>query len=427
MAGRPGRGSLDPRVDRCHDHDADHRVVGPLLRHALWWSTAARVGTVVVATVAAAFAPNFDDSTSTTLGIARPDLHGLALHARVPLALIKWDAIHLLGIAHDNLAYRHDHALAFFPAMPWLARVVARYVLNPLFGTRTGTDAGVNDQRLLLAWGGIVVANLAFLAASAALFGLVCAVTKRPHRAFLAAVLFACQPASVFMSSFYTESVFAFLGFSGMWAMEQSHWALAALLWALSTLVRSNGILHAGFFAYHFLFVKPRIRLILYAAVVFAPFLWWQWMSWHRFCTPTTAAYTPPTWCATRPLDVPTFGTLHLPAHGLPYTAVQTQYWHVGWLRYWSLAQLPNFAIAAPVLVHSVVQIVNARDWPVPYRVLHAFCVFYGLTSMHVQVVVRMFSCLPLMFVTESRRWVQYSVLWATVGAVLFGLFYPPA
>ncbi|KNE70571.1 hypothetical protein, variant [Allomyces macrogynus ATCC 38327] len=331
----------------------------------------------------------------------------------------------MLGIASDGLTYRHDHALAFFPAMPWLARVVARYVLDPLFGSsRSGSDADANDERLLLAWGGIVVANLAFLAASAALFGLVCTVTKRPHRAFLAAVLFACQPASVFMSSFYTEPVFAFLAFSGMWAMEQSYWALAALLWALSTLVRSNGILHTGFFAYHFLFVK--VRLVVRVVVrISAPVL--TFLPRPRSLGFDLLSYTPPTWCATRPLDVPTLGTPHLPVHGLPYTAVQAQYWHVGWLRYWSLAQLPNFAFAAPVLVHSIVQIVNARDWPVPYRVLHAFCVFYGLTSMHVQVVVRMFSCLPLMFLTESRRWVLYSVLWATVGAILFGLFYPPA
>ncbi|KNE68562.1 hypothetical protein AMAG_12729 [Allomyces macrogynus ATCC 38327] len=123
-----------------------------------------------------------------------------------------------------------------------------------------------------------------------------------------------------------------------MWAMEQSHWALAALLWATSTLVRSNGVLHAGFFSFQFLFVKPRIRLILYAAAVFAPFLWWQWILWHRFCTPATSSYTPPTWCVTRPLDVPFFGMLHLPTHGMPYTAVQAQYWHVGWVQYWSLA-----------------------------------------------------------------------------------------
>lgn len=49
----------------------------------------------------------------------------------------------------------------------------------------------------------------------------------------------------------YTESLFAFLSFSGMLLAFRKRYYLAALIFALATCVRANGILHAGFFIWY--------------------------------------------------------------------------------------------------------------------------------------------------------------------------------
>jgi phosphatidylinositol glycan class V len=140
------------------------------------------------------------------------------------------------------------------------------------------------------------------------------------------------------------------------------------------------------------------------------------------------------------------------------YSFVQDHYWNVGFMRYWELKQIPNFLFAAPMLaltstaVYSYTKFDPSRirilrslkeakypffnDTLLPYVVLQAFLVIYGLFMMHVQVVTRMFSSSPVVFWfaghlcqhTRYRKLVLYYFTWfSIIGAVLFSSFYPPA
>ena len=76
-------------------------------------------------------------------------------------------------------------------------------------------------------------------------------------------------------------------------------------------------------------------------ALVFAPFVYHQYTGYQAFCSTSTnkssiSTDERPSWC-----------TDTLP---LIYSHVQSTYWNVGFLRYWTLQQLPNFVIAAPPL-----------------------------------------------------------------------------
>ena len=67
--------------------------------------------------------------------------------------------------------------------------------------------------------------------------------------AALSAILFSCNPASVFFSAVYSESVFALLMFSALSSLAQRP-LYAAALFGLSTAARSNGIV-SGIFVGH--------------------------------------------------------------------------------------------------------------------------------------------------------------------------------
>lgn len=76
----------------------------------------------------------------------------------------------------------------------------------------------------------------------------------------------------MFMSAFYTESLFALLSFMGMYHITKQRYLLASILWGLASFTRSNAIIYVGFFIYelivsrfrrHSLMVRyPRAQLL---------------------------------------------------------------------------------------------------------------------------------------------------------------------
>lgn len=131
----------------------------------------------------------------------------------------------------------------------------------------------------------------------------------------------------------------------------------------------------------------------------------------------------------------------------------------MGFLRYWELKQLPNFALAAPTLLLTAFGVaVHARAWlsergrarmrdgtargleraqALPYVVLAAALAVQGIVGFHVQIVTRLFTALPAVawaaaeaYVhapAAARAWTVYAVGFGAASAVLFANFYPPA
>lgn len=77
------------------------------------------------------------------------------------------------------------------------------------------------------------------------------------------------------------------------------------------------------------------LHAILLTAVTFVPFTSYQYAAYVTFCTSKTTPKAP--WCSTFPPSI--------------YTHVQAKYWNIGFLRYWTVSQSPNFLMSAPVLV----------------------------------------------------------------------------
>jgi phosphatidylinositol glycan class V len=197
---------------------------------------------------------------------------------------------------------------------------------------------------------------------------------------FVASMLHIVSPAGMFLSSPYTESLFAALNFTGMFLYAQARLtdgpdgkqtvredALilgAGAFFTLATWVRSNGLLSGLLFLFDavsyvlqlpkgglYLDVIRRLVITCSAGTLLGlgsmiP----QYVAYQQYCMSEAGANARP-WCSRT-----------LPSI---YTWVQSQYWfvvtfdclhetkfirNVGFLRYWTFSNLPLFLLAGPML-----------------------------------------------------------------------------
>eukprot|EP00899_Mesostigma_viride_P024493 jgi/Mesvir1/5228/Mv15356-RA.2 len=104
--------------------------------------------------------------------------------------------------------------------------------------------------RATLVLAGLIVNNVAFVAAAVCLYWLSRDVLGDEQLATRASLLFCINPASVFYSMIYSESLYALLSLAGTLCLVRRRLLPAALLFGLSSVTRSNGVLLAGFFVF---------------------------------------------------------------------------------------------------------------------------------------------------------------------------------
>lgn len=114
-----------------------------------------------------------------------------------------------------------------------------------------------------MAFIGTTISIAPILGLNISIFRLTLRLFKDERTAFYSSLFFVLQPANIFMTSIYTESLYSALTFFGLLSFFKSpsndalSWKLlAAALFSLSALTRSNGVLNAGFFMFdslHFL------------------------------------------------------------------------------------------------------------------------------------------------------------------------------
>lgn len=287
--------------------------------------------------------------------------------------LTRWDSQYFIHIA--KYGYTHENTLAFYPLYPWFVRFIANLVPPILNQTSS----------ILLA--GVVINFWSFVKSALVLYDLTEKVFQNTIVAYRSALLFCINPASIFFSALYTESLFALLTFYSMLECLNCN-PCSFMPLGLSTLVRSNGLVNIGFplytwlrnllvtslpnymsehRAYHsnkfsMLFNSRHILISVFQIVTtiigsLLPFLGLQMHYFALFCkTDATNATTFPyhvqryaleknlllagrhefTWCKNK---IP-----------MAYSYVQSKYWNVGFVKYYEFKQIPNFILALPVL-----------------------------------------------------------------------------
>lgn len=183
----------------------------------------------------------------------------------------------------------------------------------------------------------------------------------------LTVLLFCCNPANVFFTAIYSESLFAALTFTGYYLSEVHSFKVISILpWILASYTRSNGfmvckyLLLKGVSEVAYLYSCPphqngcrttnsvngltaTVSYITRSFFVVLPLLYHDWSGYRAHCDTTHILH--PEWCLlnnTKKRNNLLFFSL--------YTYVQRKHWNVGFLRYYCWKQMPNFLLATPIL-----------------------------------------------------------------------------
>jgi hypothetical protein len=137
----------------------------------------------------------------------------------------RWDGPQYLLIARHGYGAAGDQrlALVFFPLYPWLIRLAARVVRDPVLSA-------------------FVVSAIASIVAGVALARLA-AIDCSLHLARRAAWFLFIFPTAYFLHTDYSESLFLALVLTAFLAMRRGRWLRAGILGACAALARPNGIL----------------------------------------------------------------------------------------------------------------------------------------------------------------------------------------
>ncbi|KAG1746094.1 glycosyltransferase family 76 protein [Suillus lakei] len=413
------------------------------VRTLLIISVVVRLAVWALASISAYLLPLFDASPSIWISGKSPSS-----------VLLRWDAFHFVHIAREGYVYEYEWA--FFNGVPLLMRISAH--LQALAGFSS------NEWGMLLRGG----AGMAILCDSThVLYYLSLHHLRSPSLAFLSTALsiFSSSPAALRLAS-YSEPFFTYLSYRGMLACVRSKWTAASICFALASMFRSNGMLLSGFILWGMLvtpfltgqknlFTSRRLlKCVLLTALPLIPFIHHNIIAYIRFCTPSATRI--PDWCTSS--IIPSI-----------YSHVQSKYWNVGFLRYWTISNIPNFIFALPALLHVfafcwfylsnlpvIVPHITPHIWSKnndvlppqldsPFlspsllpHVLHALALTLILTfNAHVQISLRVLPSLPLTYWAAARlmldlpkwgkTWVTWSILWGALSCVLWVVFLPPA
>ncbi|KAG7603832.1 GPI mannosyltransferase 2 [Arabidopsis thaliana x Arabidopsis arenosa] len=221
--------------------------------------------------------------------------------------------------------YEYEQTYPFLPLLPFFISLLSRTVFAPLVPL-------------------IVVANSVSVI-----------VLKDTEASFRASIIFCFNPASIFYSTIYSESLYALFSIGGVYHLLSGSSNVGVLWFALSGCARSNGILNAGYIcfqtmhrAYEALYQKRRAYVLiagfLRCICMCLPFVAFQAYGYYNICHGHTLDEMRP-WCKGR---IP-----------LLYNFIQSHYWGVGFLKYFQFKQLPNFLLASPILSLVVCSIIS--------------------------------------------------------------------
>ncbi|EFR03832.1 GPI mannosyltransferase 2 [Nannizzia gypsea CBS 118893] len=433
--------------------------------------------TVLLLIVLASPGPGYDTSTALLLspdgGNAGERGAGSSvawLISHIGHRLARWDSIYFLKLAQRGYFFEQEWAFGY-----GYTRFLSFLLPESLKSLQN------------LAVTAALLSNICHYLSVLVLYGLSRATFKGSGKnynafPFLASALHIITPAGAFISAPNGEAAFSFLNFSGCYAfitalnderqgsynLRDLKFLLAGALFAAATTVRSNGLLSGLLFAYdavsglhqiltHGLSWQAIRRLAMVCAggsLILIGMVGPQYVAYKDFCL----SEHPRPWCS-RP-----FPSI--------YAWVQSYYWNVGFLRYWTFSNIPLLCIAAPmisILVYSGLRVWaslipmlpgkvederadQAPSHSVRYQARLALpqvvLATLAVTHYHIQIVNRISSGYPLWYwflasrlVAEKRKetpstppfWpgshvvMRVIMLYALIQGCLFASFLPPA
>lgn len=364
-----------------------------------------------------------------TPNATNPDHYLDKLVMRCLGGLRHWDGEYFLHIA--NYLYTYENTLAFYPLYPVLVRNLAAALET--------FNVPISMHALTLV---VAVALNVWLFCEAAnyLYQLTQRVFNDLHKSWNAALVFCFNPASIFFSAAYSESLFTYASFILMLecvrAKQQFNFMRICASLTACIMCRSNGLIALGFplyfFARHILLttnVKRCQQVIKMALAVLIPLAIlhaYYFYIYRLYCMPGIKVKHPQQvlhYASERNYLLAGRGPKGSPwcqyTLPFPYSYVQSTYWDVGFLRYYQWKQLPNFLLALPMLVFmqwhccDYLWFLASKIWPqvaswreplksqksLPFVLHGAFLTLVCALFVHIQVSTRLLaSATPIFY-----------------------------
>ncbi|CCE64279.1 hypothetical protein TPHA_0H00690 [Tetrapisispora phaffii CBS 4417] len=345
--------------------------------------------------------------------------------------LLSWDSVFFLkAIVHEkspNDIIKFEHEYAFSNIWSKLIYVIDLYIHGPL--SITGKDMDINYVYRVIKVG-LVVGNIIFYLSSILLYYLTI-LTFSNHSTDLkskkiaekTAFLFIISSVSGFIISIYSEPLsfmFAFIGLitrelslnnrdtdkngntTELFDLKLYCWPLYVIATSLSFIIamwnRTNCIFLGIYFlfdVFQLLYSRKFYKMIFFpllsGILLFTAFIYKEYyVAYYQFCPERGE------WCTTSIIDKVPFLTKQS-----FYNFIQTKYWNIGFLNYWTLNNIPNFLFALPnIIILITATIYFTKKYPTRHitptiwitRCFLLVLIFFA----HVQIINRVFSFIPI-------------------------------
>lgn len=267
----------------------------------------------------------------------------------------RWDAIHFTHIS--QFGYIFEHNAAFFPMYPLSVHLFTIFLLQ---------------SNTLFLLSSIFLNFVYFNVTAVYLYKLTQCVFMEKNIAPLTLFLFCLNPANVFFSAPYSESLFSMLTFTGLYLLYSNSFYLSLIPIGFSSFCRSNGLLNVGYLLYfctrcylsrgkhNFVtFTVYFSKCLLSVVVIIAGFFVYQYYIYLILCERDLGDTVPAAirkyaqdnnYKLVADFIIERWCFKFLP---VAYSYIQARYWQVGFLTYWTWRQLPNFLLATPVILLS--------------------------------------------------------------------------
>ncbi|OLY80369.1 GPI mannosyltransferase 2 [Smittium mucronatum] len=274
-------------------------------KQIVYFSILSRFVIFLIAQISNLFVEDYDSSFDTLL--LDQDKFTTLQHvvSTILKVFTRWDSFYFLHIAQNGYVYEQENA--FFPMYPLLINFLAitgthsiffffsnNYTLNPLdlhffpFLVVLFPLRALIGEQLVYMLSGIIVSNLSFVGSAVALYRLGLVLFGNEPFAYLSTILYCICPAGIFMSAMY-------------------------------------------------IFFGRLFHVCILALISVSGLVIFQVQGYHGFCISIQPRPGDSPWCYDQ--------------FPLIYNYVQDHYWGVGFLRYYTLKQLPNFVFALPMVI----------------------------------------------------------------------------